>query len=96
MPILLQIGDMEDKEFLQKMKAKIETMVGKPVSLVVDRKNTDRLEVDPDEFEPKVIVGSAVLKYPGFARMCIEYAVASIRRGRRISALEFHMVLGRN
>ena len=87
---------MEDKEFLKKMKAKIETMAGKPVSMMLDRKKADRLEVDPDQFEPKVIVGSAVLKYPGFARMCIEYAVASIREGRRISALEFHMVLGRN
>ena len=78
------------------MKAKIETMAGKPVSMMIDRKKTDRLEVDPDEYEPKVIVGAAVLKYPGFARMCIEYAVASIRRGRPISTLEFHMVLGRN
>ena len=78
------------------MKAKIEAMAGRPISMIVDRKKADRLEVDPNEYEPKVVVGSAVLKYPGFARMCIEYAVASIQRGRRISALEFHMVLGRN
>lgn len=87
---------MEDKEFLKRMKSKIETMAGRPVEMMLDRKKTDRLEVDPDQFEPKVVVGAAVLKYPGFARMCIEYAVASIREGRRISALEFHMVLGRN
>ena len=87
---------MEDQEFLEKMKAKIETMAGKSVSMVIDSEKADRLEVDPDQFEPKVVVGSAVLEYPGFARMCIEYAVASIREGRRISALEFHMVLGRN
>ena len=87
---------MDDKEFLKRMKAKIETMAGRPVSMVVDRTKADRLEVEPVGQEPKVVVGDAVLKYPGFARMCIEYAVASIRRGRRISALEFHMVLGRN
>ena len=87
---------MEDKEFLKRMKAKIEAMSGKSVEMMLDRKKSDRLEVDPDRYEPKVVVGSAVLKYPGFARMCIEYAVASIREGRRISALEFHMVLGRN
>ncbi len=87
---------MEDKEFLKKMKAKIEAMAGTSVTMSLDRRKEDRLEVDPDRFDPKVIVGSAVLKYPGFARMCIEYAVASIREGRQISALEFHMVLGRN
>ncbi len=78
------------------MKAKIEAMAGMSVTMSLDRGKEDRLEVDPDRFDPKVIVGSAVLKYPGFARMCIEYAVASIREGRQISALEFHMVLGRN
>jgi len=87
---------MEDKEFLEKMKAKIEAMAGTPVTMSLDRRKEDRLEVDPDKLDPKVIVGAAVLKYPGFARMCIEYAVASIREGRQISALEFHMVLGRN
>lgn len=90
------VSDMEDKEFLKKMKAKIETMAGRQVEMMLDRKKTDRLEVDPNEEDPKVVVGAAVLKYPGFARMCIEYAAASIREGRRISTLEFHMVLGRN
>ena len=87
---------MDDTQFLNKLQTKIETLTGKPISLVIDESETDRLEVDPGNEIPEVVIGSAVLKYPGFARMCIEYAVASIRRGRRISTLEFHVVLGRN
>jgi hypothetical protein len=87
---------MNDNQFLNKMQTKIETLTGKPISLVIDESETDRLEVEPGNEIPKVIIGSAALKYPGFARMCIEYAVASIRQGRRISTLEFHVVLGRN
>ena len=87
---------MDDTQFLNNLQTKIETLTGKPISLVIDESETDRLEVDLGNEIPEVVIGSAVLKYPGFARMCIEYAVASIRRGRRINTLEFHVVLERN
>ena len=34
--------------------------------------------------------------YPGFARMCLEYAAGSIIEGRHLGELEFHMLLARN
>lgn len=87
---------MDDHNFLDKLQEKIERLTGTPIDLVVDEADTDRLEVDLLGPLPNVLIGSAVLQYPGFARMCVEYAVASIREGRKISVLEFHVVLGRN
>jgi len=87
---------MDDHKFLDKLQEKIERLTGTPIDLVVDEADTDRLEVELLGPLPKVLIGSAVLQYPGFARMCVEYAVASIREGRKISVLEFHVVLGRN
>lgn len=87
---------MEDDNFLDEVQGKIERLTGRTVGLFIDESNSSRLEVDLNEQIPKIQMGSAVLQYPGFARMCIEYAVVSINRGRQVGALEFHMVLGRN
>ena len=87
---------MEDNEFLDKLQAKIERQTDGTVDLVLDEVNAEKLEISLDGEIPKVTVGSAVLEYPGFARMCTEYAVASIRRGQPIGLLEFHVLLGRN
>jgi hypothetical protein len=87
---------MEDKEFLDRVQAKIERLTGKAVSVVIDESDIDKLEVELDGPVPRVQLGYAVLQYPGFARMCVEYAVASIRRERQLGTLEFHALLGRN
>ncbi|MBM3925152.1 MAG: hypothetical protein FJ320_04075 [SAR202 cluster bacterium] len=87
---------MNDNEFLDKMHRKIEKMAGRAVDLVMDESDQERMEINLAGLRPKIYVGSAVLKYPGFGRMCVEYAVESIRRGREMGLLEFHMVLGRN
>jgi hypothetical protein len=41
-------------------------------------------------------MGRNILEYAGFARMCVEYAVESIRQQRAITPIEFHMLLARN
>jgi hypothetical protein len=41
-------------------------------------------------------MGSNIYEYSGFARMCIEYAAASLRQRRPIEVLEFHVLLARN
>jgi len=87
---------MNDNQFLDNMHRKIEKMAGRVVDLVLDEADQERMEVNLKGLRPKIYVGSAVLKYPGFGRMCVEYAVESIRRGREMGLLEFHMVLGRN
>lgn len=87
---------MEDNVFLDKIRDKIEKITRTEVSLVIDEEDENKVDVDLAGDIPQVVMGSAVLKYPGFARMCIEYVVASIRTGRRINTLEFHVMLGRN
>ena len=42
------------------------------------------------------MLGANIYKYSGFARMCVEYSVASIREQRNIDAQEFHRLLARN
>ncbi len=78
------------------MQAKIERLTGGPISLVIDEVDAKKLEVTLEGMIPRVMMGSAVRAYPGFARMCVEYAVASIREGREIGPLEFQVLLGRN
>ena len=41
-------------------------------------------------------MGRNILEYSGFARLCTEYAVASIREERELSEIEFQMLLARN
>jgi len=42
------------------------------------------------------VLGANIFQYAGFARMCVEYAVASIKKDRPIDVLEFHLLLARN
>lgn len=87
---------MDDDEFLNKILVKIERMTGKEIQLDVDRDNESRITVDFADIVPQVILGFGVLQYPGFARMAVEYVVASITRNREIDQLEFHVLLQRN
>ena len=87
---------MDDRMFLDQVKAKIQRLTGQEVDLQVDSTDTSRLTVELVEPLPKVTVGANLFQYPGFARMAIEYAVACIRQGRRVSPLEFQMLLARN
>ena len=62
----------------------------------MDMADENRIKVDLGPQLPQVTMGSNALKYSGFGRMVIEYAVASIREGREIGPLEFHVLLARN
>ena len=53
-------------------------------------------EVDFNREVPLIVLGSNAVRYSGFARMCIEYAVASVRERREIDLMEFHLLLARN
>ena len=78
------------------MKSKIERRTGMVIQLNVDAMEKNQLKVEFDRPIPEVTLGSNVLQYPGFARMAIEYAVASIREQREIGPLEFNILLARN
>ena len=87
---------MEDEEFLERLRAKIAGRTGAQVHLELDKRDPWTMSVKLDEGGGKVTLGAGVLRYPGFARMCMEYAVACIRARREITPLEFHVLLQRN
>ena len=62
----------------------------------VDEEDANKLQVELEREIPLVVVGANIYQYAGFARMCIEYAAASIQRQRPIDVLEFHLLLARN
>ena len=60
--------------------------------------NDFKLQTDTFFEDDNIIVrvGNGILKYPGFARMVVEYTVAVIRKGSLLSQLEFNLILQRN
>ena len=87
---------MDDEEFIGQIKAKIERLTGADIVLHLDTEDQGRMNVELSGQSPEVTLGSGVLEYSGFARMAIEYAVASIRGNRELSSLEFRALLVRN
>lgn len=87
---------MDDQQFIDRIVDKIERLTGRRVDLQVDHEDAGRLDVNLDPEVPMVTLGSNIFRYSGFARLCIEYATASIQRQRPIDMLEFHLLLARN
>ncbi len=87
---------MEDDEFLDRIQGKIQRLTQKRIELRVDHEDANQLMVELEGEVPLVILGSNVLEFSGFARMCIEYVVESIRQHRPLDLLEFHLLLARN
>ncbi len=87
---------MEDDEFLDRIQGKIQRLTQKRIELRVDHEDANQLMVELEGEVPLVILGSNVLQFSGFARMCIEYVVESIRQHRPLDLLEFHLLLARN
>ena len=87
---------MDDEQFAENIHRKIERLTERSIEFQVDRQEADQLQVDLEREVPLVVMGSNIFHYSGFARMCVEYAVASIRQQRPIDMLEFHILLGRN
>ena len=87
---------MDDRQFVSRIQEKIERSTGLSIELRLDHDETSQLQVEFNREVPLVVVGANVLQFSGFARMCIEYAVASIREQRPINELEFHLRLARN
>lgn len=87
---------MEDVEFVERIREKIERMSGRQVELRIDAEDPSQLGVELNGDMPLVILGDNVMEYSGFARMGIEYAVACIREERAIDRVEFHVLLARN
>ncbi len=87
---------MDDEQFLERIHQKIERLTGRPIQLEIDQEETNQLKVELEQEVPLVVLGANIFQYSGFARMCVEYVVESIRQQRPIDVLEFHLLLARN
>ena len=87
---------MDDEQFVRSIQLKIERLTGRSIELRVDHEEANQLQMELDGEAPLVVMGSNIFRYSGFARMCIEYCVASIRQQRPVDMLEFHLLLARN
>ncbi len=87
---------MNDQQFIDRIQEKIENLTERDIELRIDDDNGSQLEVDFARDVPLVVMGHNIFEYAGFARLCTEYAVASIRQQRVIPEIEFQMLLARN
>ncbi len=87
---------MNDQEFIDRIQEKIEDLTGRDIELRIDEDEAGQLQVDFSRDVPLVVMGRNIIQYSGFARLCTEYAVASIRQQREIPEIEFQMLLARN
>ena len=87
---------MNDQQFIDRIQDKIESLTGREIELRVDDDEPGQLGVDFSRNVPLVIMGRNILEYSGFARLCTEYAIASIREQREIPEMEFQLLLARN
>ena len=87
---------MNDQHFMDRIEEKIERLTGREIELRIDEDEAAQLQVDYARPVPLVIMGCNIFEYSGFARLCTEYAVASIREQRELSEIEFQMLLARN
>ena len=87
---------MDDQEFLDRIRGKIEKITDTQVQIHLDADQKNQIKVEFESSIPQVTWAPTWLQYPGFARMAIEYAVASIREKRELGLLEFHVLLARN
>ena len=87
---------MDNDEFVQQIREKIERLTERAIDLRIDHEEANQLQIDLGPEVPRVVLGANIYNYSGFARMCVEYAVASIRERRNIDTLEFHLLLARN
>ena len=87
---------MNDQQFIDRIQEKIESLTGREIELRIDDDNGGQLEVDFSREVPLVVMGHNIFEYSGFARLCTEYAIASIRQQRVIPEIEFQLLLARN
>lgn len=87
---------MEDSEFLRRMQQRIEASAGVSVDLELSDGRAGSIEVELTHAVPRVVMGTDALKYPGLARMFMQYAILCLRQGQKIPTFEFLMFLRRN
>ncbi|MFN3974234.1 MAG: hypothetical protein ACK4K2_03005 [Dehalococcoidia bacterium] len=87
---------MDDAEFLRRLQERIERSTGMTIQLTLDHENPGRVAVDLEGPLPKVVFGAHVLKYPGLARMFMQYTILCLKERRPVAEQEFLLYLRRN
>ena len=87
---------MNNDEFLDRLSEKISELTNTSINLTIDPDNEWGISIELEDALAQITIGTAAIGYPGFARMCVEFAVASIRERREITPFEFQFVLQRN
>ncbi|MSP79101.1 MAG: hypothetical protein EXR67_06070 [Dehalococcoidia bacterium] len=85
---------MEDTEFLQRMKDRIQESSGRAVEVELGEQGA--FELDIQRPIPKVLLGRDVLDFPGRARMLMQYTILCLRERRHVEQEEFLQFLSRN
>ena len=78
---------MEDEEFISNIRKKIEYLAGREIELEVDQEAENPVVLDINAPVPKVVFGGQIMKYPGLARMAVEYVTACIKEERPLQKI---------
>ena len=87
---------MQDMQFIRRMQERIEESAGRAIDLEISEEDAAEIEVELAGERPRVVIGADALKYPGLARMFMQYAILCLRQERRVPTFEFLLFLRRN
>ncbi|MBI2166569.1 MAG: hypothetical protein HYU29_09290 [Chloroflexi bacterium] len=87
---------MDDAEFLSRFKERVEKSSATTIELMVSEEEPARVSIDFRGPVPRITLGADALKYPGLARVFMEYIILSLRQGKEVDQEEFLLHLRRN
>ena len=87
---------MDDGEFIQQMQKRIEESSGVSITLELDYDQPEDIDVFFGGETPRVVMGADALEHAGLARMFMQFAILSLREGRKVGQDEFLRFLRRN
>ena len=87
---------MDDDQFIQNMQKRIEESAGVAITLDFDKDHPEDIDVVFGGETPRVVMGSDAMEHAGLARMFMQFAILSLREGRKVEQEEFLRFLRRN
>ncbi len=87
---------MDDAEFIQRIKRRIEGATGVVVELSIDTDKRSGISVEFSSPTPRVTFGADAIKYSGLARMFTQYTILCLKEKRKVGDEEFIHYLRRN
>ncbi len=87
---------MDDEAFIQNMQKRIEESTGVAITLEINDDQREDIDVLFSGETPRVVMGADALEHAGLARMFMQFAILSLREGRKAEQEEFLRFLRRN